>query len=444
MQRLLRVSTLFMIFFFTGALVFCGSDVRAAEDSKFDALKRFSQVLDIVERNYVKDTPRKDLVNGALKGMLQDLDPHSTMLSQEEFKEMQETTSGEFFGIGIEITLENNQLTVVTPIEDTPADKAGLKSGDYILAVGGRSTMEMTLQEAVSHIRGAKGSEVELTILHRDSKEPVILRMKRDSIPLISVKSRELEPGYYWIRLTRFSERTTAELLDALADAKKKGPIKGIVLDLRNNPGGLLDQAVSVADVFLPDGDIVSMRGKREEATRKFTASPQVTDVNAPLVVLVNAGSASASEIVAGALGDQKRALLVGERTFGKGSVQNVIPLSDGSGLKLTVALYYTPSGRSIQAEGIVPDLEIPFEPAKEMSSNPLRMLREKDLNRHLEKTDGDKSKNKSRGNSSGSSSESVGSQPFLPEAKEFLERDNQLRMGLQFVKSLPKIRAIH
>ena len=212
-----RAAALFLLSLLTFGSSMPGQAGAAAEDSRFDALKRFSQVLDIVERYYVKETPRPDLVNGALKGMLESLDPHSTVLSKEEFKDMQENTSGEFFGIGVEITMENNQLTVVTPIEDTPADKAGMKSGDVILAVGGKPTMEMTLQEAVSHIRGPKGSEIVLTILHRNAKDPVDLRMKRDAIPLVSVKSRELEPGYYWIRLTRFSERTTQELLDALA-----------------------------------------------------------------------------------------------------------------------------------------------------------------------------------------------------------------------------------
>ena len=282
MYRKSRAVALFLLSLLTvGSLTF-GQAFAAGEDSRFDALKRFSQVLDIVERYYVKETPRPDLVNGALKGMLESLDPHSTMLSKEEFKDMQESTSGEFFGIGIEITMENNQLTVVTPIEDTPADKGGMKSGDIILAVGGKPTLEMTLQEAVSHIRGPKGSEVVLTILHRDSKEPVDLRIKRDAIPLISVKSRELEPGYYWVRLTRFSERTTQELLDALSDAKRKGPIKGIILDLRNNPGGLLDQAVSVSDAFLNKGVIVSMRGRQEETAREFVAKPQDTDIIDP------------------------------------------------------------------------------------------------------------------------------------------------------------------
>ena len=429
MQRLFRAFALLLVSFF-GVGLFASNSFSADENSRFDALKRFSQVLDIVERYYVEETPRKELVDGALKGMLQELDPHSTLLSTEEFKEMQESSAGEFFGIGVEITRENNQLTVVTPIEDTPAYKAGMKAGDIILTVSGHPTMDMTLQEAVSHIRGPKGSTVELTILHKNAQEPLTIKVKRDTIPLVSVKSRELEPGYYWIRITRFNERTTEELLDSLKKASAKAPIKGIVLDLRNNPGGLLDQAISVADVFLDKGTIVSMRGRQNDTTREFTAKPQSTDVKAPVVVLVNAGSASASEIVAGALGDQKRALLVGERTFGKGSVQNVIPLSDGSGLKLTIALYYTPSGRSIQAEGIQPDLEIPFEVPAEKTTNHLLMLREKDLSRHLEK-----------GTSSANGQPEAGKP--LPEAQEFLDQDNQLRMGLQFVKTLPKLRDI-
>lgn len=424
------------LFLLLSVVLFSSSTCAAPSNdaNSLEVFKRFSHVLDIVERSYVKETTTKDLIDGALKGMLQDLDPHSTLLSREEYREMHESTSGEFYGIGIEITQENNQLVVVTPIEDTPADKAGIKSGDYILAVDGKPTQEMSLQEAVSKIRGSKGSEVSLTILHREAKAPQDVRMKRNAIPLISVKSRELEPGYFWIRLTRFSERTTPEMLNALKEASSKGSIKGLILDLRNNPGGLLDEAVSVADLFLKNGVIVSMRGKMDDANKEFKAKEQATDVSSPLVVLVNGGSASASEIVAGALGDQKRALLVGEKTFGKGSVQNVIPLPDGSALKLTVALYYTPSGRSIQAEGIDPDLEIPFEMPKDQPASSLRMLREQDLTRHLD--NGNTGKDQK--------AEPIKAGQILPDAKAFLERDNQLRMGLQFVKSLPKIRTIH
>ncbi|MBO4311836.1 MAG: S41 family peptidase [Desulfovibrionaceae bacterium] len=401
-----------------------------ADAGRLDALKRFSQALDVVGRYYVKSVPTKDLVDGALKGMLQSLDPHSTILSKEEYKSMQETTSGEFFGVGIEITQDNSQITVVTPIEDTPAYKAGLKPGDHILSINGESTMGMSLQDAVTRIRGPKGTEVELSILHKEAKAPETVRMKRDTIPLVSVKSRRLEDGFYWIRLTRFSDRTTQELLDALAKARSecKGNIKGLVLDMRFNPGGLLDQAVSVSDVFLRDGLIVSMRGRTESISREFKASAQPTDVSAPLVVLVNSGSASASEIVAGALGDRRRALIVGEPTFGKGSVQNVMPLADGTGLKLTIALYYTPSGRSIQAEGITPDILIPFE-ASTGEAKPALFLREKDLNRHLENANGAKPGEKSKAKA-----------PSADNVDEILAKDNQLRMSLQVVKSLPKM----
>ncbi|WMW65481.1 S41 family peptidase [Nitratidesulfovibrio liaohensis] len=412
-----------------GAALVPGTVGAASEEGKYDSLKRFSQVLDLVERYYVRDVPRKDLINGAVKGMLQGLDPHSTFLSVEEFKEMQESTSGEFFGIGIEISSENGQLIVVAPIEDTPAHKAGLKSGDIILAVDGVPTQDMTTQEAVSRIRGAKGTEVELSILHRDAKAPEVVRLVRDAIPLISVKSKMLEDGYHWVRLTRFSERTTGELVDALKEAGKKG-MKGIILDLRNNPGGLLDQAVSVSDTFLKDGVIVSIRGRMEDASREYRAKTQPGDVSVPMVVLVNAGSASASEIVAGALRDHNRALILGERTFGKGSVQNVIPLSDGAGLKLTVALYYTPNGRSIQAEGIEPDFEVPFElPRDEEKAHRLNMVREKDLNRHLE--------NGSSGKDARPSAKAA------DDVKQALEKDNQLRMALQFVKRLPRLKDI-
>lgn len=401
--------------------------------NKYASLRRFSHVLDLVEHHYVKEVTQQDLINGALKGMLQGLDPHSTFMSAEEYKEMQETTSGEFFGVGIEISMENNQVIVVAPIEDTPAFRAGLKAGDTILTIDGQSTQELSLQEVVSRIRGPKGTEVELTIIHADDKSPQSVRIVRDSIPLISVKSKCLEDGYYWVRLTRFSERTTEELRKAIKAAEKErrnqGGIKGIVLDLRNNPGGLLDQAISVADTFLQKGTIVSIKGRAANG-RSYEAKAQKDDVMVPMVVLINAGSASASEIVAGALRDQNRALTMGERSFGKGSVQNIIPLPDGSGLKLTVALYYTPNGSSIQAEGIVPDVEVPFEPPRQddKTTQTRFLLREQDLNRHLEnarntKENGDKAK--------------------TDEGKEQLARDNQLRLALQMVKALPRMKSI-
>lgn len=423
--RFLSICSLAMVFFLAG-----GGVMRArSADADYDALRRFSQVLDMVEQYYVKDVEQKELIDGALKGMLQGLDPHSTLLSTKEFQEMQESTNGEFFGVGVEITMENGQVLVVAPIEDTPGYRAGLRSGDIIVAVDGQYTMEMSLSEASSKMRGKRGTEVELLVLHKGEQRPVTMRIKREAIPVVSVKARELEPGYHWIRLTRFSGRTTQELLDALRDAKKND-IKGIVLDLRNNPGGLLDQSVSVSDVFLKDGVIVSIRGREEGNSRSYSAKSQADDVDVPMVVLVNAGTASAAEIVAGALRDQKRALILGERTFGKGSVQNIIPLPDGTGLKLTVALYYTPSGKSIQAEGIVPDFELAWEAPREQDKSDLS-LREQDLSRHLEQA----GKNgKSRKKADDKAAE---------ENEQLLARDNQLSMALQFVKTLPALRQL-
>lgn len=418
------------------ALLGGGSPVLAAAasapDTKYEDLRRFSQVLDLVERNYVKDVSRADLINGALKGMLSALDPHSTFMTPEEYKEMHENTAGEFFGVGIEMTLENGQVTVLTPIDDTPAFRAGVQPGDLILSINGQPTQELSLSEVASRIRGPKGTEVELTLLRTNSKTPHTVRIVRDAIPLVSVKSRKLEDGYYWVRLSRFAEPTSDELRKALAQAvkdSKKDGLRGIVLDLRNNPGGLLDQAVEVSDMFLSSGDIVSIKGRDNAMQRVYTARQQPDDMaDVPLVVLINAGSASASEIVAGALRDHKRALIVGERSFGKGSVQNLIPLMDKSGLKLTVALYYTPNGSSIQAEGIVPDVDVPFEAPREQDKETERFLvREKDLNRHLEN----------------SKQSGQGKDKAANEGREQLERDNQLRMALNLVKSLPRMRNI-
>ena len=421
----LTTAAISLVLFLAGG----GAMKAVSAEADYESLRRFSQVLDIVEQHYVNDVSQKDLLDGALKGMLQSLDPHSTLMTEKEFQEMQENTSGEFFGVGVEITMENGQVMVVSPIEDTPGYKAGLRAGDTIIAVDGQFTMEMSLTEVVSKMRGKRGTVVELQVLHKDGVKPVTMKIKRDAIPLLSVKSRELEPGYHWIRLTRFSGHTTEELSAALKKAQAKSGLKGIVLDLRNNPGGLLDQSVEVSDLFLDGGDIVSMRGRGESSQRSFKAHPSPDDVRCPMVVLVNAGTASASEIVAGALRDQKRALILGERTFGKGSVQNLIPLADGTGLKLTVARYYTPSGKSIQAEGIVPDFEIAWEPPRE-DKDPALSVREKDLRGHLEQKGGEDKREK-------------GDTAEAEEVALMLDQDNQLRLALQFVKTLPVLKEL-
>lgn len=401
---------------------------QAVDANRFEPLRRFSQVLDLVEHNYVKDISRKELVDDAVKGMLEQLDPHSTFLSNDDFKEMQESTSGEFSGIGIEISMENGRLTVISPIEDTPAYKAGLKPGDIILEINGESTQSISLMEAVGKIRGKRGTDVILTILHKHANKPEKVTITRDTIPIISAKSQELEDGYLYLRLTRFNENTTREMHKAISEYKKKHSLKGIILDLRNNPGGLLTQAVSVADTFIDNGLIVYIEGRDKASRKNFEAGGQSTDVNVPMVTLINAGSASASEIVAGALKDHDRSLLLGERTFGKGSVQTIIPMADGSGIKLTTALYYTPSGRSIQAEGIDPDIVYPFViPVEKADEDSRFIVREKDLSRHLE-NNGKGKKNKTEREE---------------KAMLMLEKDNQIRLGLQLVKQLPRLKEI-
>jgi len=396
----------------------------AAEEDRFGPLKRFIQVMDLIESHYVTPVSRGELIDGAIVGMLQQLDPHSSFMTKDEFKEMQVSTSGEFGGIGIEISQENGRLVVISPIEDTPADKAGIKAGDTILEIEGVPTQDMTLVEAVSKIRGPKGKAINLTVLHKGSQKPEKFRVVRDTIPIVSVKLNELEDGYVLLRLTRFNENTTAEMRDMLTIYQKGGKrIKGIVLDLRNNPGGLLDQAVGVADSFLSQGKIVSIKGRADNQQKDFEVKASGTKFDAPMVVLINAGSASAAEIVAGALQDQKRALLIGEKSFGKGSVQTVIPLADGSGIKLTTALYYTPSGRSIQAEGIEPDIKVPLQESaaseKDLFGSGHR-FRESDLRRHIE--NGDKKKTDAAADAK-------------QKVKEMLDKDNQLALALDLLK---------
>lgn len=361
---------------------------NAADVEKtFPKIKLFSEALNEIQKKYVEEKDSKELIYGAIRGMMNTLDPHSTFLSPEEFKELEIETSGIFSGIGIEITSKDGILTVVSPIEGTPADKAGLLPGDKILQIEEKSTKNMTLNEAVRLIRGPKGTKVNLMILHEGSKEPVKYAIIREVIPIKSVKSKMLEDGYGYIRISTFQEKTDDDLQTHLKKLEgSKGGLKGLILDLRNDPGGLLNEAVKVADEFLESGLIVYTQGRLKEQNLKFYAHPNKIKHNYPLVVIVNEGSASASEIVAGALQDQKRAILLGTPTFGKGSVQTIIPLDDNAGIKLTTARYYTPSGRSIQAKGITPDILIKGKPLKKgepLEKEP-KILREKDLERHM------------------------------------------------------------
>ena len=365
-----------------------GGEVRAVPEATYQKLRIFTDVLDKVQQNYVEEVDTDKLIYGAIEGMLATLDPHSAFLSPDIYKELQVETKGKFGGLGIEITVRDGILTIVSPIEDTPAYKAGLKAKDRIVKIDGETTKNMALFEAVKKMRGKPGTSVVLTIMRDGLTKPMDVSLVRDIIKIVSTKSKRLEEHFGYVRLIQFQEDTTRELKRALKDLEsEKGGLKGLVLDLRNNPGGLLDQAVTVSDEFLDSGRIVYTDARINNQRMEFKAHAQQDRHEYPIVVLVNSGSASASEIVAGALQDHHRAIILGTTTFGKGSVQTVIPLEDGSGLKLTTAQYFTPSGRSIQAKGIEPDIIVQQEiaAAAKVEEPPQEFLREKDLERHLE-----------------------------------------------------------
>jgi carboxyl-terminal processing protease len=384
----LSLGVLLTAIFFLGLLAGARGDrvVGNAEgEEAYDYLKTYADVIDIVKANYVDKVKDRDLIYASIKGMLESLDPHSSFLTSEMYEDMQTEEKGQFGGIGVEVTVEDGLPTVITAIEDTPAFKAGLKSGDYIVKIDGKLTRNMSMEDVVKLIRGRQGTPVTLTIMRRGFDFPKDYQVTRDVIKVKSVKYRMLDDKYGYVRITEFQERTGKDLDAAVKELQQsaKGGLKGILLDLRNNPGGLLDQAVEVSDKFISDGLITYIEGRKPDEKVAFTAHKK-NDYTGPLVVLVNEGSASASEIVAGALQDSKRAIVVGTKTFGKGSVQTIIPLDDGSAVRLTTARYYTPSGRLIQADGINPDIvvENDFTRNKGEKYTPIK---EKDLDKHLE-----------------------------------------------------------
>jgi carboxyl-terminal processing protease len=372
------------------------SNVYALDKNIYKGIKTFNEVLDMVQKNYVDEVESSTLIQGAINGMVKSLDPHSAFMTPDLYKELEVETQGAFGGIGIEITILKDVLTIVSPIEDTPAFVAGLKSGDQILRIDGKSTKDITIMEAVKKLRGPKDTKVTVTIMREKMPAPKDIVLTRAIIQIKSVKVKYFDDIGY-IRIAAFQERTADDLNKALKDiGKKLNPMKGLVLDLRNDPGGLLNQAIEVSDVFLKSGTIVSTRGRTKNMETKATAKDNGNELTCPIVVLVNEGTASAAEIVAGALQDNGRALIIGTQTFGKASVQTVIPLEDGSALKLTTARYYTPKGRSIQAEGIKPDIIVKFMKPKEDADNTAwweDRIKEKDLKGHIKpaKEDGTK-----------------------------------------------------
>lgn len=380
-KKRLIIASILLSFILISALIGKWTVSAVGAQSGYEELKTFTEVLSLIKKNYVDEVKTKDLINGAIKGMITTLDPHSGFMTPEQFKEFQVETKGEFGGIGIQIGIKDNVLTVIAPIEDTPAYNAGIKAGDKILKISGESTKNISITDAVSKMRGPKGTSVTLTIFREGWTEPKDFTIIRDIIKIKSVKSKIFPDNIGYIKLTQFQETTTDELQKELEKLKKEG-VTSLVLDLRNNPGGLLNVAVEVSEQFLPPNKlVVYIKDRSGKKAEYFTekANPYYTEI--PLVVLVNHGSASASEIVAGALKDWNRAVIIGIQTFGKGSVQSLIPLSDGSGLRLTTAKYYTPKGISIQGVGITPDIIVKLE-AKNGKAH--RVVREKDLEGHL------------------------------------------------------------
>jgi len=382
-----------------GVLVSIGHGVFAEREAApatlpVEELRTFSDVFGRIKNDYVEPVEDKTLLENAIRGMLTGLDPHSAYLDTEQFKELQVGTTGQFGGLGIEVGMEDGFVKVIAPIDDTPAQRAGIKAGDLVIRLDDTPVKGMTLNDAVKIMRGKPGTDIMLTIVREGLDKPLQIKITRDIIKVKSVKSRTLAPGYGYLRISQFQSKTADYMVDAISKLKKEngGELKGLILDLRNNPGGVLNGAVAVSDAFLTKGLIVYTEGRIEDSSLRFNATPDDIIDNASMVVLVNQGSASASEIVAGALQDHKRAIIMGEQTFGKGSVQTILPLSGGTALKLTTARYYTPSGRSIQAEGIKPDIELRTLEVAEVEKS-IEPLKEADLSRHLQNGNGDAAK---------------------------------------------------
>jgi carboxyl-terminal processing protease len=415
-----------------------------------EELRSFAEVFGAIKQNYVEPVEDKKLITEAINGMLAGLDPHSAYLDAESFKELQVGTQGKFGGLGIEVGMEDGLVKVISPIEDTPAYRAGIKPGDLIVKLDDAQVKGMTLNDAVKKMRGKPNTQITLTLIRKGEAQPIVVTLTRAEIQVQSVKSKLVEPGYAWIRISQFQEKSPDDLARAINNLFKQGPVKGLVLDLRNDPGGLLYGAVAISSAFLPaKALVVSTDGRTEDARKKFYATnedylrgakddmmknlpPAVKTV--PMVVLVNGGSASASEIVAGALQDHKRATVIGTQTFGKGSVQTIMPLGNNTAIKLTTARYFTPSGRSIQAKGITPDVTV-----EEPGAAQLARVREADLTRHLGNSqDKDAEKQAARGKPGAAPAAPAAPAEPLKPIELGTKDDFQLQQALAFLKGEP------
>lgn len=406
-------------------------DKKQEELSRLQALAKFTKVISIVEQYNVDSVTIEGLMDKALQGMLVNLDAHSSYLSKDEYKKLKVQTNGEFGGLGITVGVKDGALTVIAPIEGTPADKAGIKAGDIILKINEESTISMTIDDAVGIMRGAIGTPIELTIVREGEAKPLIIKIIRANITIESVYTRAIGDNILYVRVTSFDKKVAEDVAKAIK--MKKATTKGIILDLRNNPGGLLDQAVDLVDLFVDEGEIVSQKGRNDIDNKVYKASAKTTITKVPMVVLINGGSASASEIVSGSLQDHKRAVLLGENTFGKGSVQVVLPITEEEAIKLTIARYYLPSGRTIQAVGVKPDIEV--LPGEVSSSKNEFSIKEADLKKHLEeelqKVGSDK---KDGENKKDDKSDKDKKDIITP---EMMNKDVQLKVGVDIIKAL-------
>jgi carboxyl-terminal processing protease len=389
MNSFLRKFFIFLLLLVTGLLLAIGQNEPAPEGLPLDELRTFTEVFAKIKNDYVEPVDDRKLLEDAIRGMLAGLDPHSTYLDAESYNDLQEGTSGEFGGLGIEVGMEDGFIKVISPIDDTPAQKAGVRAGDLIIKLDDTPVKGMALNDAVNRMRGKPGTDITLTILRDNEEKPLVFTITRDVIRINSVRARTLEPGYGYVRISSFQAKTGQDLQTELEKLKQENnnKLKGLVLDLRNNPGGVLNAAVDVSDIFLDKGLIVYTEGRIKDSELRFNAKPVDVIDKIPMIVLVNEGSASASEIVAGALQDHKRAVIMGQKTFGKGSVQTILPMSNQAAVKLTTARYFTPSGRSIQAAGITPDIVIEKLTVSKIEDDGNGIIKEENLSRHLENT---------------------------------------------------------